>query len=191
MPTVSRFATWPSWAAVISADGHPGPDRLGVPRRVSAAALAEHRPQRDRSRPSATWSWSRWAGMRGAVSLAAALALPAGFPQRELLQFIAFCVILVDARGSGPDARRRSSGCWASCPATRCSAPRTIARQTAIDAALVELGARPIRVAEPPAAHRPARGDSSSIAQSTSASTAICPRRRRSAWSTGRSWARC
>lgn len=29
-----------------------------------------------------------WAGIRGAVSLAAALALPAGFPQRDLLVFL-------------------------------------------------------------------------------------------------------
>jgi monovalent cation/hydrogen antiporter len=41
-----------------------------------------------------------WAGMRGAVSLAAALAIPlttdagAGFPERDLIIFLAFCVIL-------------------------------------------------------------------------------------------------
>jgi monovalent cation/hydrogen antiporter len=36
-----------------------------------------------------------WAGMRGAVSLAAALALPAQTPQRELLIYLTFAVILV------------------------------------------------------------------------------------------------
>jgi monovalent cation/hydrogen antiporter len=35
-----------------------------------------------------------WSGMRGAVSLAAALALPAGFPQRNLIIFVTFGVIL-------------------------------------------------------------------------------------------------
>ncbi|OYW10605.1 MAG: Na+/H+ antiporter [Rhodospirillales bacterium 12-71-4] len=35
-----------------------------------------------------------WAGMRGVVSLAAALALPLDFPQRDLLVFLAFCAIL-------------------------------------------------------------------------------------------------
>jgi CPA1 family monovalent cation:H+ antiporter len=35
-----------------------------------------------------------WAGMRGAVSLAAALALPPETPQRDLLIFLTFCVIL-------------------------------------------------------------------------------------------------
>ena len=30
----------------------------------------------------------RWSGLRGAVSLAAALALPGDFPERELLIFL-------------------------------------------------------------------------------------------------------
>jgi CPA1 family monovalent cation:H+ antiporter len=34
-----------------------------------------------------------WSGMRGAVSLAAALALPPDFPQRNLVQFLTFSVI--------------------------------------------------------------------------------------------------
>jgi len=37
---------------------------------------------------------SAWSGMRGAVSLAAALALPLDFPQRDLIVFITFAVIL-------------------------------------------------------------------------------------------------
>jgi CPA1 family monovalent cation:H+ antiporter len=50
---------------------------------------------------------SSWAGMRGAVSLAAALALPlhtnAGdpLPGRELIQFITFSLILVTVVGEG------------------------------------------------------------------------------------------
>jgi CPA1 family monovalent cation:H+ antiporter len=52
---------------------------------------------------SAPWGQSTvigWTGMRGAVSLAAALAVPlstdagASFPSRELIVFLAFCVIL-------------------------------------------------------------------------------------------------
>lgn len=35
-----------------------------------------------------------WAGMRGVVSLAAALALPVNFPERDLIVFLAFCAIL-------------------------------------------------------------------------------------------------
>jgi monovalent cation/hydrogen antiporter len=48
-----------------------------------------------------------WAGMRGAVSLAAALAIPletdtgAPFPARELIIFLAFCVILFTLVGQG------------------------------------------------------------------------------------------
>jgi hypothetical protein len=35
-----------------------------------------------------------WCGMRGIVTLAAALALPGGFPGRDLLLFASFCVVL-------------------------------------------------------------------------------------------------
>ncbi|MCX7373433.1 MAG: Na+/H+ antiporter [Alphaproteobacteria bacterium] len=36
-----------------------------------------------------------WSGMRGVVSLAVALALPQGFPERDLIVFLAFAAILV------------------------------------------------------------------------------------------------
>jgi len=48
-----------------------------------------------------------WAGMRGAVSLAAALAIPlttdggSAFPQRDLIVFLTFCVILGTLVGQG------------------------------------------------------------------------------------------
>jgi CPA1 family monovalent cation:H+ antiporter len=42
-----------------------------------------------------------WAGLRGAVSLAAALALPATFPERDLILFLTFTVILVTLVGQG------------------------------------------------------------------------------------------
>jgi NhaP-type Na+/H+ or K+/H+ antiporter len=42
-----------------------------------------------------------WAGLRGAVSLAAALALPIGFPERNLILLITFSVILVTLVGQG------------------------------------------------------------------------------------------
>jgi monovalent cation/hydrogen antiporter len=48
-----------------------------------------------------------WAGMRGVLSLAAALALPAAlpsgepFPERDLLIYLTFCVILVTLVGQG------------------------------------------------------------------------------------------
>ena len=42
-----------------------------------------------------------WAGLRGAVSLAAALALPADFPERDLILFLTFAVILVTLVGQG------------------------------------------------------------------------------------------
>jgi CPA1 family monovalent cation:H+ antiporter len=42
-----------------------------------------------------------WAGMRGVVSLAAALALPSDFPERDLLIFLTFAVILATLVGQG------------------------------------------------------------------------------------------
>lgn len=42
-----------------------------------------------------------WAGMRGIVSLAIALALPENFPNRDLLIFLTFAVILVTLVGQG------------------------------------------------------------------------------------------
>jgi CPA1 family monovalent cation:H+ antiporter len=42
-----------------------------------------------------------WAGMRGVVSLAAALALPLAVPERDLIIFLAFSVILATLVGQG------------------------------------------------------------------------------------------
>ena len=42
-----------------------------------------------------------WAGMRGVVSLAAALALAPEFPQRPLILYLTFCVILATLVGQG------------------------------------------------------------------------------------------
>jgi CPA1 family monovalent cation:H+ antiporter len=47
--------------------------------------------------PYPPWQWPlllSWAGMRGAVSLVAALALPNGFPDRQLIVFLTFAVIV-------------------------------------------------------------------------------------------------
>jgi CPA1 family monovalent cation:H+ antiporter len=45
-----------------------------------------------------------WSGLRGAVALAAALSLPADFPQRELLQQISFGIVLVTLLVQGAGA---------------------------------------------------------------------------------------
>jgi len=42
-----------------------------------------------------------WSGLRGVVSLAAALALPESFPQRDLILFMTFAVILATLVGQG------------------------------------------------------------------------------------------
>ena len=57
-----------------------------VPRRFHLAKAAM---------PASFLTVISWAGMRGVVSLAAAVALPVGFPGRDLIVFLAFCAILV------------------------------------------------------------------------------------------------
>jgi monovalent cation/hydrogen antiporter len=81
-----------------------------------------------------------WAGMRGAVSLAAALALPidVNFPQRDLVIFLTFCVILATLVGQGltlPYLVRRMGVAAATGPDTE----ETHARLAAVEAALTRL----------------------------------------------------
>jgi len=64
-------------------------------------ALSRRLRERDPYPPWQQVAFVAWAGMRGVDSLAAALALPlltnqgAGFPGRDLILFITFCIILV------------------------------------------------------------------------------------------------
>ncbi len=69
-----------------------------LPRRLSARIR-----QRDPAPPRSAVFVIAWAGMRGAVSLAAALALPITppFPERDLLIYLTFCVILATLVGQG------------------------------------------------------------------------------------------
>ncbi len=71
-----------------------------------AVQMTDHRTGEGRRRaPPAERLAVGWAGMRGSVSLAAALAIPleidagGAFPDRELIVFLAFCVILVTLVG--------------------------------------------------------------------------------------------
>jgi monovalent cation/hydrogen antiporter len=79
---------------------------------VFSASAIRHRFRLWRGAPDPTPGWRpnavvAWAGMRGVVSMAAALALPfttdagAPFPQRSLLVFLSFSVILVTLVGQG------------------------------------------------------------------------------------------
>ncbi|WBO24371.1 Na+/H+ antiporter [Sphingomonas abietis] len=60
-----------------------------IPRLLSPALKA-----RDPAPPANHLIAISWAGMRGVVSLAAALALPVRFPGRDIIIFLAFCAIL-------------------------------------------------------------------------------------------------
>ena len=82
---------------------------LVVATRFVWAYLSSHLPnspyRRLRSQDPRLANWSRfivsWAGLRGAVSLAAALALPHEFPERDLILLITFAVIMVTLVGQG------------------------------------------------------------------------------------------
>ena len=102
----------------------------GSPRRIIAA-----RDPRLATRLTFVVGWS---GLRGSVSLAAALALPAGFPERNLILLLTFAVILVTLVGQGltlPAVLR-----WAAWDGTEPDGDEaTRARTTAYQAGLDEI----------------------------------------------------
>src|ERR671917_242149 len=83
-----------------------------------------------------------WAGMRGVVSLAAALALPAEFPRRDIILFLAFCAILatlvVQGTTLGPLIRRLGVSEPADEPANPAVTPEAIAARSTAAAAAME-----------------------------------------------------
>jgi Na+/H+ antiporter len=100
----------------------------GSPRRVVA--------RRD---PRLAWRLTfvvGWAGLRGAVSLAAALALPAGFPGRDLILLLTFAVILVTLVGQGltlPTVLRRAGWDGVEPEGDEGTVARTAAYQAGLD----------------------------------------------------------
>jgi monovalent cation/hydrogen antiporter len=73
---------------------------------VFAASLLPGSPRRVVASRDSRLAWRltfvvSWTGLRGAVSLAAALALPAQFPERNLILLLTFAVILVTLVGQG------------------------------------------------------------------------------------------
>ena len=77
-----------------------------------------------------------WAGLRGAVSLAAALALPADFPERSLILFLTFSVILVTLVGQGltlPFVLRRAGWDGTEIDGDEASMARATAYQAGLD----------------------------------------------------------
>jgi len=79
-----------------------------------------------------------WSGLRGAVSLAAALALPADFPERNLILLITFAVIVVTLVGQGLTLPRLVR--WAQVDGVDLDGDEaTVARSAAYRAGLEEL----------------------------------------------------
>jgi CPA1 family monovalent cation:H+ antiporter len=99
-----------------------------------------------------------WAGLRGAVSLAAALALPADFPERNLILLMTFALILVTLVGQGLTLPRVLR--WAGWDGTEPDGDEpTLARNAAYEAGLAEIErARPAWPTHTPLLDRLASG---------------------------------
>ena len=80
-----------------------------------------------------------WAGMRGVVSLAAALALAPAFPQRPLILYLTFCVILATLVGQGLTLPWLIKRLGVTAIGDGLEAEETHARLAAADAALARL----------------------------------------------------
>jgi CPA1 family monovalent cation:H+ antiporter len=107
-----------------------------LPRALSAGLR-----ERDPMPPWSHVTVLSWAGMRGVVSLAAALALPAEFPGRDIILFLAFCAILatlvLQGTTLGPLIRHLGVSEPADEPANPAVTPEAIeARSTAAAAAM-------------------------------------------------------
>jgi monovalent cation/hydrogen antiporter len=73
---------------------------------IALSSLLPRSPRRVIARGDPRLAWRltalvSWTGLRGAVSLAAALALPANFPERNLILLLTFAVILATLVGQG------------------------------------------------------------------------------------------
>jgi Na+/H+ antiporter len=80
-----------------------------------------------------------WAGMRGVVSLAAALALTPDFPQRPLILYLTFCVIVATLVGQGLTLPWLVRALGVTATGDGLEAEETHARQVAVDAGLRRL----------------------------------------------------
>ncbi len=78
-----------------------------------------------------------WAGMRGIVTLGTALALPLDFPQRDLIQFTAFTVVLGTLGFQGLTLRPLIN--WLTLPVDTSDDEATMARAQAAQAGLASI----------------------------------------------------
>jgi len=97
---VLRFVGVFAYAALPGGRVRLRPGAAGGPG-VERAAVAEPRHRLDRPASWRSVTVIGWAGMRGAVSLAAALAIPARIPYRGLVIALTFAVIVVTLVGQG------------------------------------------------------------------------------------------
>jgi CPA1 family monovalent cation:H+ antiporter len=104
----------------------------------AAGRLVGHK---DRRAPMAIQLVMSWAGMRGVVSLAAALALPEGFPGRDFILAVTFAVILttVLVQGTTLAPLVRAARLDRFVPKTSTTMPEAAARARVMAAQLAEV----------------------------------------------------
>ena len=108
---------------------------------VAVSSFAPGSPRRQIARRDRRLAWRLtfvfgWAGLRGAVSLAAALALPDDFPERNLILLLTFGVILTTLVGQGltlPFLLRRVGWDSAQLDGDEATAARASAYQAGLD----------------------------------------------------------
>jgi monovalent cation/hydrogen antiporter len=105
-----------------------------LPRFLSAKLRA-----RDPAPPARAVAVVAWAGMRGVVSLAAALALAPEFPERALILYLTFCVIVATLVGQGLTLPWLIRRLGVTSTGDGLEAEETHARLVAADAALARL----------------------------------------------------
>ena len=81
-----------------------------------------------------------WAGMRGVVSLAVALALPTAFPERDIIVFLAFCAIFSTLVIQGTTLKFLIAWFDLRDPAIAAVDPSTVAAREMVAAAIAGVG---------------------------------------------------
>ena len=81
-----------------------------------------------------------WAGMRGVVSLAVALALPVSFPGRDIIVFLAFCAIFSTLVIQGTTLKLLIAWCDVRDPDIAAVDPATVAAREMVAAAIAGVG---------------------------------------------------
>jgi CPA1 family monovalent cation:H+ antiporter len=129
VPLGVLLALRPLWLAVTQ----------HVPRKLHARLGGEDANSRDAPLSAREITAMSWAGTRGVITLAAAFAIPRGFPARDLLLFSAYLIVLATLLGQGVTFGPLLRRLGLRADAGDAARVRNRARAAAVDAALDRL----------------------------------------------------